>query len=221
VRFPSGGGKFGYCDTFAGVAFMPRENPRRKTDAGLRTNTCPLLGSVTRRLALEGFGILGKHSLNPGGTYVEKLLLNEWYEFPKMGSYRIKMTLLNDDPVTSRTANLPRPSTEFSVQIGPHDPTALEAVCLGLADQAIDGETLEGRIEAADALSYIRDPLAVDSLIRVLWQGSLVAHYAVDVLARIGNLEALAALEAATDHPDEDVRSTVRSTLEALYGQAQ
>lgn len=181
----------------------------------------PTGGVVTRTLGLEGFGASGKHSLNPGGTFVEKLLLNEWYEFAQTGTYRIKMTLLNDDLVTSGTAALPQPSTEFSLQIGPHDPTGLEVVSQELADRAIGGERLEERIEAANALSYIRDPLAVDSLVRVLWQGSLVAHYAVDGLRRIGSVEALAALQAATDHPDEDVRATVRSTLETLHNQVQ
>jgi HEAT repeat protein len=68
-------------------------------------------------------------------------------------------------------------------------------------------------MEAASALSYIQDPLAVASLVRVLQNGSLVEHYAVDGLGRIGGPEAIAALLAAQDHPDEEVRAAVRLML--------
>jgi len=178
----------------------------------------PTGGIVTRTLDLEGFGASGKHSLQPGATYAERLLLNEWYEFSQVGTYRIKLTLLNDDQLAT---GLPQPSTEFSVKINPHDSSGLAVICQELADQAINGETLEERMDAANTLSYIRDPLAVDSLVRVLWQGSLVSHYAVTGLARIANPQALSALEAAQDHPVDDVRAMIHSTLEELHNQIQ
>jgi len=130
------------------------------------------------------------------------------------------MTLLEDPFAIGEDANGDRPSTEFSVEIGPRDPAQLESVSKELADRAIGGTTLEESMEAANALSYIRDPLAVDSLARVLQQGSLVEQYAVDGLGRIGSPEAIAALQAAQDHPDEEVRAAVRLMLEALQGQA-
>jgi HEAT repeat protein len=63
--------------------------------------------------------------------------------------------------------------------------------------------------------------LAVDSLVRLLQPGSLVENYAVDGLGRIGNAAAIAALEAAQDQPDGDVRAAARSMLRALQRNAQ
>lgn len=149
---------------------------------------------ITRTLSSENFGRPGQVSLAPGAAFVERLLLNEWFEFRQPGAYKIKMTLLDG------------PSTEFSVQIGPRDPAQLERVSQELANRAIAGPSLEARMDAANALSHIQDPVAVDSLVRVLQHGLLVEHYAVAGLERIGSPEAIAALVAAQDHPDEQVR---------------
>ena len=180
------------------------------------TITEPGGGIITRTLSSEGIGALGEVSLPPGEKYVQRLLLNEWYEFPEIGSYQIKMTLLADPFVVSGVANADRPSTEFSVDIGPRDPAQLERISRKLADTAIGAATLEESMQAANALSYIQDPVAVPSLARVLQQGSLVEQYAVDGLGRIGTPEAIAALEAAQNHPDEDVRGAVRAMIERL-----
>jgi HEAT repeats len=131
------------------------------------------------------------------------------------------MTLLDAPFVTSEDANANRPSTEFSVAIGPRDPLQLRRLSQEFADRAIGGATLEESMKAAAVLSYIRDPVAVESLVRVLQQGSWVEQYAVEGLGRIGSAEAIAALVAAQDHPDEDVRAAVRRTLQLLQGQAQ
>ena len=176
---------------------------------------------VTRRLSSEGFGGSGEVSLDPDSTFAKRrLLLNEWYEFPETGTYRVMLTLL-DDATPDVTGDYDRPSTEFSIQITPRNPGRLEYLARELADRAIGGATLQESMEAASALSYIRDPLAIGSLVRVLRQGSLVEHYAVEGLGRIGNSEAIAALEAAQDHPDEDVRAAVRITLGAVRERAQ
>jgi hypothetical protein len=181
--------------------------------ANLELNILTPAGAVVNKtLSSEDFGTSGMHGIDAGETFTEKLLLNEWYEFPETGTYRIKMTLLDDDAPNPSE----RPSTEFFVQVGTRDPMALQRSAQGLADRAIAAKTLAERMEAASALSYIRDPLAVRELVRVLWQGSLVAHYAVDGLARIGSPEAKAALNAARYHEDKDIRALVRSALEGL-----
>jgi hypothetical protein len=76
-------------------------------------------------------------------------------------------------------------------------------------------------MEAANALSYIRDSVAVESLSRVLQHGALVENYAVDGLERIGGSEAIAALQAAQDHPDPEVWEAVRNALDRLQNQVK
>jgi len=167
-------------------------------------------GVEVRRLRSAGFGLSGEISLAPDGTFKERLLLNEWYRFMQAGSYRVKMTLLG------AAAEALRPSTEFALQIGSRDPARISRIATKLADQAITAMSISESMEAAKALSYIVDPAAVSKLRRVLEQGSLVEHYAVDGLVRIGSSEAIAALKAQRDHPDEDVRDAVNSALGLL-----
>jgi hypothetical protein len=173
---------------------------------------------ITRTLPSAGFGRSGEISLKPRATSVERLLLNEWYEFPVTGTYHVKISLLDDASVSSGTISANRPATELTVKIGPRDPAQLESVSETLANAAIEGATLEESMAAANTLSYIRDPAAVASLVRVLQYGSLVETYAVTGLGRIGNAESVAALIGAQNHPDKEVRAAVRLTLLGLQG---
>jgi hypothetical protein len=113
-----------------------------------------------------------------------------------------------------------RASQEFFLQVHPRDPAHLRLIADKLADTAVMGATLAERMDAANALSYTVDPLAVPSLRWVLQQGSLVEHYAVAGLGRIGSPDAIAALKAAQNNPDEDVRSQVRSVLRSIQAQS-
>jgi PBS lyase HEAT-like repeat len=187
-----------------------------KTNLDL-TISSPTGDVINRRLSLPVFGSSGEFSLAPGQAFVERLLLNEWSQFPSIGTYGIKVTLFDGDGVVSANS----PSTQFSVQTGSSDPARLKLISQHLADSAIAGAALKEKIQAANALSYVVDPVAVDSLVRVLQQGSIVGHYAVEGLARIGNPEAIAALVAARNNPDEDVRTAVRYSLGVLQGRAQ
>jgi hypothetical protein len=174
-------------------------------------------GSVeTRRLSSDGFGGSGEMRLKPGRAYVKRLPVNEWFDFRKPGTYHITVTLRNP---ANEADEANRPSAEFSVQIGPRNPAELRSIAQALAQEAISSPTIAESMEAANALSYIRDSVAVESLSRVLQDGALVENYAVDGLERIGGSEAIAALQAAQDHPDPEVREAVRNALDRLQNQ--
>jgi hypothetical protein len=38
-----------------------------------------------------GFGAIGYVSIAPGRTYSQRLLLNEWYDFPTSGTYTVRL----------------------------------------------------------------------------------------------------------------------------------
>lgn len=173
---------------------------------------------VVRRLSSDGFGGVGRISLKPGAAFVKPLLLNEWNDFKASGTYHIALALLPAEGAgDSGTGEHPR--TEFTVHVTRRNPAQLERVAEELAGQAIRSKTMAISMDAAKALSYIRDPQAVGNLARVLQQGSLVEEYAIAGLARIGTPEAVAALLAAQDHPREEVRDAVRNALENLQPQ--
>jgi hypothetical protein len=105
-------------------------------------------------------------------------------------------------------------STTFSVRIGRRNAARLSVIANRLANRAIAGDSYVERMQAANTLSFIDDPAAIDSLLRVLQRGALVEDYAVRGLGRIGSPAAIVALTgAAHNHADEDVRAAARSTL--------
>ena len=164
----------------------------------------------------SGFGSLGRVTLSPGQATVRRLLLNEWDNFSRVGSYKVKISLVSpseDAPAAAAKVNL---TTEFALEIGPRDPYQLSLIAEQLAVKAISGTNYADSAEAARVLSYIVDPLAVSSLIKVLHHAPLVANYAVQGLGRIHNAQALAALEAAQNDPDADIRDLARNELGAL-----
>jgi hypothetical protein len=183
------------------------------------TISTPIGEVITQALDQGSVGLPGKVSLAPGGTFVEKLLPNEWYNFPVTGTTQIKLTL-DDAAAATGVVGVNQPSTEFSVHVAPYDPASVTRLAQRLADTAIGGPTLEDKMEAAKTLSYVLDPLAVSSLVRVLQQSPIVAHYAVDGLGRIRNPEAIDALTAARDYLNEEIRTAVRYTLAMIQGQA-
>jgi hypothetical protein len=235
--FKNGGGEIGMSVSlpdasvglhepiFADLTIFNRRHNEVEVDLGLNgkanlelTITTPAGNVETRKLSSEGFGGAGAFVLAPGGTFKKTLVLNEWYNFPEPGTYRITMTLVDG----SSAAGTDRASTNFSVQIGQRNPARLRDIATGLADKAIIGATYAERREPANALSFIDDPVAVDSLVRVLHRGSLVEHFAVNGLGRIGTPKAIAALVAAAhNHPDEDVRAAASSTLRARERRGQ
>jgi PBS lyase HEAT-like repeat len=207
---------------FADLTVVNREAQNVEIDLGLNRKSnleltvWPPDGTVkTRSLGSGGFGRSGRVSLVSGGSFKERLLLNEWYKFLQTGPYRMKITLSDASSAASDRA-----SQEFFLQVHPRDPAHLSLIADKLADTAVMGATLAERMDAANALSYTVDPLAVPSLRRVLQQGSLVEHYAVTGLGRIGSPDAIAALKAAQNNPDEDVRSQVRSVLRSIQAQS-
>jgi hypothetical protein len=206
---------------FADLTVVNDSKKEIRVDLGLNkkgnlllTIETPAGNKETRRVRSEGFGGVGRVVIGPDGTFKQTLVLNEWYDFPKEGTYRVTMTLVDG-------AGGDGPAAKFSVTIGPRNPARLQAIARQLADKAITGGTYAERRAPAEALSFIADPAAVDSLIRVLENGSMVQEHAAIGLGRVGTARALSALGAATrNHPDADVRTTASSILKSRQGRA-
>jgi hypothetical protein len=169
--------------------------------------------TLARRLDSGGFGRSGELSLGAGETFASTLLLNQWNDFAAVGDYKVKITLLGAVTSLHGEALADHPSQELYVQVEPRDAQRLTQICGDLADAAITAPTMSERMEAAETLSYVNDPVAVPHLIRVLNQGTFVEQYAVEGLGRIASPQAIGALWGAMTHPDPDVRSLAYFTL--------
>src|SRR5579875_3162071 len=114
------------------------------------------------RLPRGGPGTVGKVSLAPAGTYTQKILLNEWYQFEAPGDYKVQCKLIpaaRPEPGEALTGSR---SEKLYVHIGPRNTVRLEDVCRSLATTALNSSS-DWR-PAVTALSYIPDLIAVPFL---------------------------------------------------------
>jgi hypothetical protein len=163
--------------------------------------------TVLTRPPAEGMRPITRLTLKPGQVDRRRILLNEWYSFDRSGTYALEVKL--DGPAqTTSGASIPAPASGgVTIRILPRDPARLKAVCEELAKTAIGASDVKTATEAALALSYVRDPIAVPFLERVLKEAKLVRYHALSGLARIANAEAVSALIAATREGDAELRS--------------
>ena len=126
-------------------------------------------GSMTRPQDLpwrNGISRPGQLQLPPGQTHWQRLLVDKWYAFSKPGSYGIALTLVT----TIRKNSGPPAKAEFSEQltlkVKERDEKRLEQVCehLSTAAMLMNAETA---LDAAHALSYVQDVVAVPYLARL------------------------------------------------------
>jgi hypothetical protein len=151
------------------------------------------------RTLSEGSHLEGKLSLKPGANYSENLLLNERYDFPTPGQYEVQIYLVrwlrSNGPAVSYERDPRDQGFRATVQIGPRNEAILTQTCDHLV-QVIGGAKSDEAREAAVALSYVADPIAVPYLEQVL--SSQWRYQALIGLGRVGNDAAIQALKAAT-----------------------
>jgi hypothetical protein len=175
--------------------------------------------TVIRRLSSEGFGSSGAMSVAAGESFHTRLLLNRWSDFASPGDYAVKITLLcsviSEDGAIVALA----PSQELHLRVEQPDAATLRAIAAELAHTALTAPNIAERMEAAQTLSYINDPVAVPELARVLEQGTFMEQYAIEGLGRIATPQAVAILWNAMSHADPEVRSFARFTLSQVGAQ--
>ena len=170
-----------------------------------------------QRPSEEGFGRVGDISLEPSEEYSQRLLVNEWYQFIEPGNYKIEIRL--SKPLITMSGDLVKPelSGSLSLCIHPRDPKRLDQVCQDLYRIAIKFSNVEEATEAAFALSYISDPVAVPYLEKGMKETRLMWPYAIPGLARIADAEAIETLVSTMKSEDlESGASLARFFLNKL-----
>ena len=151
----------------------------------------------------------------PRETFRVKVLLNEFYSFPLPGRYRIEMRTPADFTTVSGRPIRPTEPGAIRIEVRERNDNRLRAICADLARQITSGPS-ETANEAALALRFIEDPIAVPFLREVLQSTTAVAYKEkmVEALAWIGSSEAVDALiESLTARNDPDVINQVVSVL--------
>jgi hypothetical protein len=169
-------------------------------------------------LVREGISRSGRLTLEPGQTYNQELVLNEWYEFPAVGKYELSARLVASAK-TPEGESLSEPA-EFrtTLTVGPEDAERLRQVAAGLAEQITGAHSYEEAAEAALALGYVKDPVAVPYLEKALSAGHMVEPIVIAGLERIGGEDAIRALTAASASQDEETAELARAALDRVKG---
>jgi hypothetical protein len=150
-----------------------------------------------------GIARLGRVSIPGGGQYSSKLLLNEWYDFSEVGTYRIRLELKNGfSTVTDAALDVPAAAT-IGVEMTPRNEWSLRAICEELAATVESASSTQTMLDAAHTLEYVTDPIAVPYIRRVMAKTNWVDWILFEGLARIGNEEAREVLVSAAGDSGE------------------
>jgi hypothetical protein len=178
--------------------------------------TRPNGASSQARRIIEGFAMTGKITLRPGQVYRQRLLINEWFDLSQIGAYAISVNLLTS--IQSGNGRVVAKGANFrsTFEITSRNPKKLQEICAGLLTQITTSNTYEQAMNAATMLSFIRDPVAVPFLERVLklkMNRIMIEQAAIEGLGRIGNTEAVQALIRALSAPNAESTSYIRYAL--------
>lgn len=162
----------------------------------------------------DGVSRIGTVQIPSGQTYKQTIVLNEWYSFDAIGKYEIAAHIATFPGQQGQLANGLDSSATLPLEILPRDSQQLDKVCAGLKDKIERSASYTDMREAALALSYIGDPVAVPYLQdAVLLHSGMVASIAIRGLARVDGTSGVGALILLSEQQDPTIRSLARTSL--------
>ena len=115
----------------------------------------------------DGVRRRGRISIEPGGRYVQRFVLDRWIDFDQIGDYELEIQA-NVAVTTKSGALVSRAiSGTTRTRITPRNEQRLREVGRTLAETALSGRAEDG-IAAAQALQYLVDEVAVPHVARIL-----------------------------------------------------
>lgn len=163
----------------------------------------------------EGLARIGQIKLQPGGTYSQPLLMNDWIELVTPGTYQITAHVRGPITLEDGTVIEVRSPTVVA-NVKDSDSEALTIFCDGALQRLLSSQTYADAEHAAEVLSYTRDPIAVPYLGRAFETPFPVQALLVTGLERIGTDSAIRVLLEAAHRSPEAVPEEIRRALAKL-----
>jgi hypothetical protein len=151
----------------------------------------------------------------PGGSYSQAILISKRFQFTRPGQYTVTVRL-NSRIITKSGGAIEPQRKSLALKVNPRDAKILGELCQNLAKAASGYSDYATLKEAATSLSYIKDPVAIQYLQKVIAEHNFVSEIAVEGLVRIGGPEALRALEADLDTPDPMLNLKIQGAIQEL-----
>jgi len=189
--------------------------PDRKENFRL-TLTRPDRTTRANQLQINGPAREGKITIPPGQSYRQKLLVNEWFDISQQGTYTVSVEMIT--PIRSKKGQVITNGANgrFTIQVLSRDPNKLGEVCDALFNQMMTSDEYELVCESAVALSFIKDPVVVPYLERMLKTDKMVELVAIQGLARINDREAVEVLINALKLQKYGISVSARSALSRI-----
>ena len=177
-----------------------------------------LTGPDARRQSIvptapDAYEILLDTEIPPGRSYRQSLLLNRWFDFSKPGRYAISATF--NGAIGPGPSVVPgERTTQLVMDIQPRDEQRLRSVCADL-DRTANANSGHATKQAAEALSYIRDDIAVPFLISVVTKKSWIGD-GIRGLERVNTPAAIAALQRFAEDSHQETALFAEGALKRL-----
>lgn len=156
----------------------------------------------------------GNVEIDPGSTYNQELVLNEWYQFEITGTYQLTIKM-KAYILPARSEVLESQCSE-TVLIEPSDPVQLVKSAQQLLETIKDARTYDESKIAALKLSAMQDPSVVEYLIQAADAKPWVAPILIDALRKIGNGDAIDGLVHLGTSTDSDTHMLSVATLRRM-----
>ena len=168
-------------DRKGGLSFTITD-PERRTAHDLQL---PKRGGLSRMSVV---------SIPASQTYEQQFVLDEWASFSIPGQYDVawqgRLVPTKAQPMGAEVGSM------VNIVIHPRNEVYLKQLCRTLTDRVLRGKSAAERLDAAFALGYVRDPIAIPYIVEA-YKGyaSPYGRLALPGLRRIGTEEAVKALK--------------------------
>lgn len=147
-----------------------------------------------------------------GTTRVSSVLLNNWFNFDKLGQYQINIAV--PPSRNSLAGDIDLKGVSLFLAVLPRHEDSLKSACADLVIRVNSKSAADANV-AADALSKINDPVAVPFLAKAMkrkWFTSMM----IAALARLNTPDAINALISASRSGDPETSALAGAALVAL-----
>lgn len=162
----------------------------------------------------------GRITLAPGQSYAQSLVVNEWLDLGEPGLYRVYVVV--DKPIRMQSgAEIgPYPITVTATVKGKND-AALRSFCENTLKKLLTADTYAAAVDAAEALSYVQDPIAVSYLREGFQTAQPVHALLANGLEKIGSEEAIRVLLEMTRKESKGESGYLKEALRRLAPRTQ
>jgi hypothetical protein len=153
--------------------------------------------------------------IDPHTTGSRTVVLNQWIDFSKTGTYEVTTTFSGPVRTSAGTALAVDRVFRQRITILPRDQVSLRDTCDRLLKVYESQSEGFASYDALQGLTHTIDPVAVPYLLRAA-EGRRFADQSISALAKIGGPEARSALETLSRHSDGMVALLARQALRTI-----